>query len=177
MTIQRTKCDDVNQPVGEKTGPLTLRFAQSIQAWKPADDMFNKTCTRRKLTRKEQRDLDIEISFVEGVVTRDPLFVEAWKVLSDAYTRRGKLDLGLKVDEHLARIRPEDMTVLYNLACSYSLAKSFDDAANALTRALSNGFTDFKWLMKDPDLSPLRKEPPFKKIWARISACTSSEEE
>ena len=138
--------------------------------------MFNKTCTRRKLTRKEQRDLDIEISFVEGIVHRDPLFVEAWKVLSDAYSRRGKHDLGLKVDEHLARIRPDDPSVLYNLACSYSLAKNFDTAATILSRAISHGFSDFKWLMKDPDLSPLRKEPPFKKIWAKISACHPRDE-
>src|SRR5262249_26123189 len=132
--------------------------------------MLNKTCTRRKLTRKEQRDLDIEISFMEGVVERDPLFVEAWKVLSDAYSRRGKFEQGLRADEHLARIRPDDPSVLYNLACSYSLSKNFDNAASVLSRAISNGFHDFKWLMKDPDLGPLRKEAPFKKVWAKISA-------
>lgn len=132
--------------------------------------MLNKSCTRRKLTRKEQRDLDIEITFMEGVVQRDPHFVEAWKVLSDSYSRRGKLDDGLRADEHLARIQPNDPAVLYNLACSYSLSKSFDNAAVVLSRAISSGFTDFKWLMKDPDLSPLRKEPSFKKVWAKISA-------
>jgi tetratricopeptide (TPR) repeat protein len=132
--------------------------------------MLNKSCTRRKLTRKEQRDLDIEITFMEGVVGRDPQFLDAWRVLSDAYSRRGKLDEGLKADERLARLRPEDPSVLYNLACSYSLAKKFDEAASVLSRAISNGFIDFKWLMKDPDLSALRKEPPFKKVWAKISA-------
>ena len=132
--------------------------------------MLNKSCTRRKLTRKEQRDLDIEITFMEGVVGRDPQFLDAWRVLSDAYSRRGKLDEGLKADERLARLRPEDPSVLYNLACSYSLAKKFEEAASVLSRAISNGFVDFKWLMKDPDLSALRKEPPFKKVWAKISA-------
>jgi tetratricopeptide (TPR) repeat protein len=132
--------------------------------------MLNKSCTRRKLTRKEQRDLDIEITFMEGVVDRDPQFLDAWKVLSDAYSRRGKLDEGLKADERLAHLRPDDPSVLYNLACSYSLAKKFDDAAAILNRSISNGFVDFKWLMKDPDLSALRKEPAFKKVWAKISA-------
>ena len=132
--------------------------------------MLNKSCTRRKLTRKEQRDLDIEISFMEGVVDRDPQCLDAWKVLSDDYSRRGKLDEGLKTDERLARMRPDDPSVLYNLACSYSLAKKFDDAASVLSRAISSGFVDFKWLMKDPDLGALRKEPPFKKVWAKISA-------
>jgi len=136
----------------------------------PVAAMLNKSCTRRKLTRREQRDLDIEITFMEGIVLRDPQFAEAWKVLSDAYSRRGKLEDGLRVDEHLARIQPDDPAVLYNLACSYSLSKNFDSAASVLSRAISNGFIDFKWLMKDPDLGPLRKEPSFKKVWAKISA-------
>ena len=132
--------------------------------------MLNKTCTRRKLTRKEQRDLDLEISFMEGVVLRDPHFLDAWKVLSDDYSRRGKLSDGLKADERLARLQPNDPGVLYNLACSYSLARKFEEAAGALSHAISSGFLDFKWLMKDPDLGALRKEPPFKKVWAKISA-------
>jgi tetratricopeptide (TPR) repeat protein len=132
--------------------------------------MLNKSSTRRKLTRKEQRDLDIEISFMEGVVERDPQFLDAWKVLSDDYSRRGKFDEGLKTDERLARMRPDDPSVLYNLACSYALAKKFEEAATTLSRAISSGFIDFKWLMKDPDLCALRKEPPFKKVWAKISA-------
>lgn len=132
--------------------------------------MLNKSCIRRKLTRKEQRDLDLEITFMEGVVGRDPHFVEAWKVLSDDYSRRGRFDESLKADEHLVRMQPNDPAAFYNLACSLTLLKNYEGAASALSRAISNGFTDFKWLMKDPDLSPLRKEPPFKKVWAKISA-------
>ena len=43
--------------------------------------MLNKAATKRKLTRREQRDLDVEISFMEGVVRREPGCVEAWRVL------------------------------------------------------------------------------------------------
>src|SRR6266567_9136373 len=71
-------------------------------------DMLNKSSTRRKLTRKEQRDLDIEISFMQGVVRRDPNCAEAWRVLSNDYSRRGKFDEGLKADNQLARIQPND---------------------------------------------------------------------
>lgn len=125
--------------------------------------MLNKCCNRRKLTRKEQRDLDIEIRFMEGVIHRDPKFLEAWRVLSDDYSRRGKLEEGLKADEQLARMQPDDPAVLYNLACSYSLAGQLDEAIAALTLAVARGFADFKWLMKDPDLLNLRREPLFKK--------------
>ena len=84
--------------------------------------MPNKPNVRRKLTRREQRDLDIEIEFIAGVVRRDPAYVEALQVLGDDYTRRGMHDEGLRIDEQLAQLRPKDAMVLYNLACSYSLA-------------------------------------------------------
>jgi len=132
-------------------------------------DMLNRSSTKRKLTRKEQRDLDIEISFMEGVVRRDPRFIEAWRVLGDDYARRGKHDEGLKADEQLAQIDPSDPAVFYNLACSYCLLKKTEEGVTALVKAVANGFNDFKWLLKDPDLAPLRKDPHFKKVWVKIS--------
>jgi hypothetical protein len=123
---------------------------------------------RKKLTRKEQRDLDIEIGFLEGVVDRDPKYVEALQVLGDNYTRRGKFAEGTEIDERLSRLLPHDPTVLYNLACSYSLTKRLEQAAYALIRALDRGYNDFKWLLKDPDLQNLRDHALFKTIRARI---------
>lgn len=132
--------------------------------------MLNKSSTRRKLTRKEQRDLDIEIHFMEGVIRRDPKCIEAWRVLSDDYARRGKLDEGLKADAQLARMQPDDPAVLYNLACSHSLANNYEEAVAALVQAVARGFNDFKWILKDPDLTGLRKEPLFKKVLVKLGA-------
>ena len=124
-------------------------------------DMLNKSCTRRKLTRKEQRDLDIEITFMEGVVHRDPKFLEAWRVLSDDYSRRGKLEEGLKADEQLAKMQPDDPAVLYNLACSYALLHQVDDAMRELRRSIGLGFRDYRQLVVDPDLASLRLTQEF----------------
>ncbi len=132
--------------------------------------MLNKTNSKRKLTRKEQRDLDIEIGFMEGVVQRDPRCADAWKVLSEDYARRSKFDEGLKAGEHLARIQPDDPSALYNLACCYSMARQIDQSIGALSQAISKGFDDFKWLLKDPDLGNLRKDPAFKKVWGKLAS-------
>jgi tetratricopeptide (TPR) repeat protein len=123
---------------------------------------------RKKLTRKEQRDLDVEIGFLEGIVQRDPKYVEALQVLGDNYTRRGKFTEGMQVDEKLSTLLPNDPTVLYNLACSYALTRRLQQAAAALLRALDYGYSDFKWLLKDPDLQNLRDHDLFKGIRARI---------
>jgi tetratricopeptide (TPR) repeat protein len=122
----------------------------------------------KKLSRDEQRELDIKISFMEGVVKRDPGYVEALQVLGDDYTRRGRYVAGLRVDEQLSQLRPDDPLVQYNLACSYSLTGNFNQAVAALDKALDLGYQDFKWLAQDPDLNDLRLHPLYKNIRAKL---------
>src|SRR2546427_8456470 len=115
----------------------------------------------KKLTRREVHDLEVKITFLEGIVRRAPKYVEALQILGDHYTQRGKFDHSLKVDQQLSRLEPRNPLVYYNLACSYSLNSDFDLAAAALEKALTLGYRDFKWLARDPDLRPLRKHPSY----------------
>jgi len=123
---------------------------------------------RRKPTPQELQDLDQEILFMEGVIERDPLYVEALQILGDDYTRRGRFQEGLRIDERLARLCPHDATVHYNLACSYSLTQQCDLAAQALGTAINLGYDDFNRMAKDPDLKNLREHAGYKKIQAKI---------
>jgi tetratricopeptide (TPR) repeat protein len=123
---------------------------------------------RKKMTRSEQRDLDTRIGFVEGLVRRDPDYVDALQLLGDHYTQRGRYTEGLKVDERLARLDPENALVFYNLACSYSLTDQFDRAMLALENALNLGYRDFAWLAKDPDLKKFRQQPAYDQIKDKI---------
>jgi len=127
-----------------------------------------KNTARKKMSRVEQRELDTKIEFIEGLVRRDPNYVDALQLLGDHYTQRGRISEGLKVDERLARLEPRNPLVFYNLACSYSLAGEFDQAATALEKALQLGYRDFEWLAKDPDLKPLRTHAAFDDLKAKI---------
>ncbi|HEY1716887.1 MAG TPA: hypothetical protein VGH42_01175 [Verrucomicrobiae bacterium] len=127
-----------------------------------------KTNVRKKSTRASQRDLDTRIQFMEGIVRRDPDYVDALQLLGDHYTQRGRFNEGLDVDERLARLEPESPLVFYNLACSYSLTDQFDRAALALEKALSLGYRDFAWLAKDPDLKKFRQQLAYDEIKAKI---------
>jgi len=120
------------------------------------------------MSRSQQRDLDIKIEFIEGLVRRDPGYVDALQLLGDHYTQRGRYAEGLLMDERLARLRPDDALVFYNLACSYSLTDQFERAALALEKALGLGYRDFKWLAKDPDLHKLRQQPVYRDIQEKI---------
>ena len=127
------------------------------------------SANNRPLTRKEVRELDVKISFLEGLVRRDPKCVETLQVLGDHYAQRGQHDHSLKVDQQLARLQPCNPLVFYNLACGHSLNGELDRAVEALERALVLGYRDFKWLAKDPDLRELRQHPLYRNIesWIR----------
>jgi tetratricopeptide (TPR) repeat protein len=127
-----------------------------------------KSSARKKPSRASQRDLDTRIQFMEGIVRRDPDYVDALQLLGDHYTQRGRFNEGLKVDERLARLEPESPLVFYNLACSYSLTDQFDRAALALEKALNLGYRDFAWLAKDPDLKKFRQQPAYRDLKEKI---------
>ena len=120
------------------------------------------------MDRAEQRDLDTKIEFIEGLIRRDPDYVDALQILGDHYTQRGRITEGLQVDERLARLEPQNPMVFYNLACSYSLAEEIDRAAAALEKALQLGYRDFAWLAKDPDLKKFRAHTAFDDLKAKI---------
>ncbi len=127
-----------------------------------------KKSSKTKLTHTEQRDLDTKIQFIEGLVRRDPDYVDALQLLGDHYTQRGLFTEGLHVDERLARLEPGNPLVFYNLACSYSLTDEFDLALQSLNQAIALGYRDFKWLAKDPDLKKLRAHPAFLELKEKI---------
>jgi hypothetical protein len=124
--------------------------------------------TRKTLSKRELHDLDIEIDFIEGVLKRDPQFVEAMRILGDDYTRRGRYADGLRIDEQLCILRPDDPLSHYNLACSYSLTGQLEQAAVVLERAILLGYRDFTWMTRDPDLANFRKSPLYKAIREKL---------
>jgi tetratricopeptide (TPR) repeat protein len=131
-----------------------------------------KSSARKRTSRASQRDLDTRIEFMEGLIRRDPDFVDALQLLGDHYTQRGRYSEGLQVDERLARLEPESPLVFYNLACSYSLTDQFERAAFALEKAIQLGYRDFNWLVKDPDLKKLRAQPLYRGIREKIRRMT-----
>jgi len=133
-----------------------------------------KNSSQKKMSGADQRELDTKIKFIEGLVRRDPNYVDALQILGDHYTQRGRISEGLKVDERLASLEPGNPLVFYNLACSYSLSGELDHAAVALEKALQLGYRDFNWLAKDPDLKPLRAHAVFDDLKAKIRQLKSN---
>lgn len=114
--------------------------------------------------KRKKKNLDFEIAFYEGILKRDPNLVDVLVPLGHAYTKGGYREKGLEVDLRLSRLRPKDPIVFYNLACSYSLLRRITPALESLEKSLRLGYSDFRFLMRDPDMTNVRKSPRFEQL-------------
>jgi serine/threonine protein kinase/Flp pilus assembly protein TadD len=58
-------------------------------------------------------------------------------------------------------IDPEETSILYNVACVYSLLGRTEDAINCLGKVMEHGTFYKNWAAKDSDLDSLRSDPRF----------------
>src|SRR5947209_11315823 len=100
----------------------------------------------------ERPQLDFEMEFYEQLLARIPDFAETLRAQASNLTLKGLLKEGLKVDQKLVQLRPQDPTAHYNLACRYALLKQRDLALNTLRRAVELGYRDFRFMLQDADL-------------------------
>ena len=107
---------------------------------------------------------DFEISFYEGLLRRNPRYVDALAPLAEAYTRGGHYQKGLEIDKRLSKIHSEDPIVHYNLACSYAIVGRKKSSLTALQKAVHLGYRDFAHMKKDVDLKILHGDPAFEKL-------------
>lgn len=105
-----------------------------------------------------------EIEFYKKLVKQKPDYVDALIPLANAYTKTGQYEKGLELDKRLAKLKPDDPIVFYNLACSYSLLKQYRKAIKALDKAISLGYDDIEYILKDSDLDNIKKRAEFRNL-------------
>lgn len=130
-----------------------------------SDDSFER--------RIEALGRDFNIAFFQGEVTRHPENIEAWILLGEDLTRAGRYEDGMRVDEHLVRLRPEHPTFHYNLACSLALLGCEERALSSLEHAIDLGYRDDEFMEGDEDLAAIRSNPRFNKLLRRIREDTA----
>jgi tetratricopeptide (TPR) repeat protein len=118
---------------------------------------------------KKQRDREVEINFLSGISRRLPENVQVLRPLAGMLNLQGRYEEGLQADLQLARLRPRDSEVWYNLGCSYALLKRSADAMDALQKAIDFGYTNIHQMFKDQDLKILWKNHAFLEMAGRAS--------
>jgi len=104
---------------------------------------------------------NFEVEFFEAILRRNPKDSGVIELLGGLYTKQGRIDDGLRMDRRLVRLQPEDPTAYYNLACSLALKKRNAEALRTLERSVELGYSDYEWMLQDPDLEGLREHPKF----------------
>lgn len=122
-----------------------------------------------KKSKKQKSGLDFEIEFFEKLIKEKDNFVDVLIPLAENYTKAGRYEEGLAIDEQLSSLKSEDPIVHYNLACSYSLLNRVDEAIIALKKAIDFGYNDFEFMNLDSDLSSLRKDKRFQELISNLA--------
>ena len=117
---------------------------------------------------KPSSDSEFDTRFFEAVHQRDPLFSDVVELLGGLYTKQGRIADGLKMDRKLVRLRPDNATAHYNLACSLALCRRRTEALRSLEHAIALGYDDYDWMQQDPDLEGLKGHPAFQKLLAKL---------
>jgi tetratricopeptide (TPR) repeat protein len=123
------------------------------------------TSTSSPATRlTDQSQIDFELSFFSGILSRQPDYVDVLRVMGNLLTLKGRYAEGLQVDKRLVQLRPSDPLAHYNLACSYALLKRPDLALKTLRKAVELGYRDFRYMKEDRDLDSIRHDPRFRQL-------------
>lgn len=120
----------------------------------------------------KNQDLSFEIEFCRSILRRQPNDVALLEMLAGFLTRTGRIREGLELDRRIVRLEPDNPVGHYNLACSLSLQNCPEDAIMSLREALERGYEDFDWMMEDPDLEEVRRQPEFRALIAEFKTAT-----
>ncbi len=125
----------------------------------------------------QERDyLWFSLEFCALVLNRRPIHTEALELAANHFTALGYFADGLRLDERLAALRPDDPGVLYNLSCSLALTGRRDEAFRQLALAVENGYRDHGHMATDMDLASLRGDERFMALVARAAKASGSPE-
>jgi tetratricopeptide (TPR) repeat protein len=112
----------------------------------------------------DQNQLDFELDFFGGVLSRNSGYVDVLRVMGNLLTLKGRFAEGLQIDKRLVQLKPNDALIHYNLACSYALLKRPEQSIKTLRRAVELGYRDFRYMREDHDLDSIRNDPRFRQL-------------
>ncbi len=133
--------------------------------------LFNAPSVGSAMTALGERpQVDFELEFFDRLLARVPDFAEVLRAQASNLTVKGRIRDGLKVDQRLVESRPLDATAHYNLACRYAVLRQRDLALRTLRRAVELGYRDFRYMVRDADLSSIQKDPRFRELLREFGA-------
>jgi len=86
-------------------------------------------------------------------------------LLAGDYATMGRMEDAMREANLAIALRPNEATVLDNLACVFCGMNQKPEAMEALRKAWNAGFREADWARRDPDLSLLHGDPEFERLY------------
>ena len=102
---------------------------------------------------------------LEGHLKHVPEDARARVLLASDYVSMDRMDDASREANLAMVLRPNEATVLYNVACVFCKMNRKADAIGALGKAWNAGFKDSDWARRDPDLALLHGDPEFERLY------------
>ena len=112
----------------------------------------------RNMRQRQSQALEVHLKPV-------PEDARARVLLANGYAELDRPDDALREANLAMALRPNEATVLYNLACVFCALARKPDALDALRKARQAGFREADWARRDPDLALLHDDPEFERLY------------
>ena len=90
--------------------------------------------------------------------------------LAGLYASAGRMDDAIREANLAMVLRPNEASVLYNVACVFGNMNRKAEALEALKKAWNAGFKEADWARRDPDLAILQGDPEFDRMYPESQA-------
>ncbi|HEY5611402.1 MAG TPA: protein kinase, partial [Thermoanaerobaculia bacterium] len=105
------------------------------------------------------------IQVLESHVKKIPEDARARTILAGDYAVLDRFEDATREANLAMALRPNEATVLYNVACIFCHLKKKPEALDTLKKAWEAGFKDPSWARRDPDLELLHGDPEFERLY------------
>jgi serine/threonine protein kinase/Tfp pilus assembly protein PilF len=105
------------------------------------------------------------IQIIEPHLKKVPEDARARTILAVDYALLGRTEDATREANLAMVLRPNEATVLYNVACIFCQLNKPAEAMDALKKAWDAGFKDPSWARRDPDLEILHDDPEFDRLY------------
>jgi tetratricopeptide (TPR) repeat protein len=93
----------------------------------------------------------------------------AWYLGAHAQFEMGDVERAREWNEKAMALGPRDSATLYNAACLFALMGEIDRCFDCFQRAVEHGFSNRRWLERDPDLASIRGDARYPVLLAQLS--------
>jgi serine/threonine protein kinase/Tfp pilus assembly protein PilF len=106
-----------------------------------------------------------QVQALENHLRSVPEDARARVLLAGGYAEIGRREDAIREANLAVALRPNEATVLYNVACVFCGLQSKAEALEALLKCWNAGFKDSDWARRDPDLALLHGDPEFERLY------------